>query len=398
MHREHLWVNIPAGGKGTRLFPISSLSRPKQFCPLDERNTFIQSVVENYVSIGIKPTQTFIITTDDNQRQLAKDQCLSRGVISPNIEKFDPSLGYAGAMIKAAETIYAMDPEAIIINTPSDQYIDPDDSFYIAIEDAVAAAENGNAVIICVKVNDVVTAMGCGHAIYDADSPGPCFKLSGERFIEKPDRETANKLMRQGNSAVNTGINIWKASLIVETFTGKDYTGIGTDEMMKAFGDNIEVSVGTFKWQDCGTLKSLYEISKKSANHKNVRLGGGTLEYDNCRNSLLYAGRGMNLRIYGADGDAVIATSINEKTIIVVAKLSDSQKIKLLAEDYYANAEILDDDFCLGARNNIVLESNISDKTVVGFVGVNSYAVYAHREANGEVTIVVSRQLTKKTS
>ena len=97
--------------------------------------------------------------------------------------------------------------------------------------------------------------------------------------------------------------------------------------MMKAFGDNIEVSVGTFKWQDCGTLKSLYEISKKSANHKNVRLGGGTLEYDNCRNSLLYAGRGMNLRIYGADGDAVIATSINEKTIIVVAKLSDSQKL-----------------------------------------------------------------------
>ncbi|MBR2993881.1 hypothetical protein IKF43_00610 [Candidatus Saccharibacteria bacterium] len=398
MERGHLWVAVIAGGQGTRLFPISHLERPKQFCQLDEHNSFIQAATENFKSVGIKPTQMFVVTTNDNQLQLAKDQCLERGVLSQNIKEFNPSLGYAGSMIEAAKEIYAMDPEAIIINTPSDQYVDADDSFYVAIEDAVTAAKNGKAAIVCVKVNDIVTAMGCGHAVYDENSPGPCFRLTGERFIEKPVREIADKLMRQGNSAVNTGINVWKAKLIVDTFANRDYVGIETDELMDSFGDNIEVSVGTFKWRDCGTLKSLYEISKKSANHKNVRLGGGTLEYDNCRNSLLYAGRGMNLRIYGADGDAVIATSVNEKTIVVIAKLSDSQKIKLLAEDYYDHAEILSDDFSMGARNNMVLESNISDEVVIGFVGVNKYAVYAHREPNGEITIVVSQQLTTKTS
>ena len=398
MNRDHLWVAIIAGGQGTRLFPISHPARPKQFCQLDDKNTFIQAVVENFTSLGVIPRQTFIVTTDENQRELAKNQCLERGVISPNIKIFNPLLGYAGSMIKAAEEIYAIDPEAIIINTPSDQFVESDSSFCTAIEDAVMSAKAGNAAIVGVKVNDIVTAMGCGHAIYDENSPGPCFKLTGERFIEKPDRETADKLMRKGNSAVNTGINVWKAKTIIDIFANKDYVGIGTDELMEAFGDKIEVSVGTFKWRDCGTLKSLYEISKKSANRKNVRLGKGTREYNNCRHSMLYAGRDINLRVYGANEDAIIATSINEKLVIVVAKMSDSQKIKLLAEDYFSHQEILDDDFSMGARNNIVLESNVSDEAVVGFVGVNNYAVYTHREPNGEITVVVSQQLTAKTS
>ena len=396
MDKKNLWIAIIAGGQGTRLFPISHPKRPKQFCQLDEDNTFIQAVVENFKSIGVNPRQIMIITTDENQRQLAEDQCLERGVISPNILKFDPLLGYAGSMIKAAEEIYKIDPEAIIVNTPADQFVEADESFYVAVEDAVTSAGNGLAAIVGVKVNDIVTAMGCGHAIYDeAGSPGPCFKLTGERFVEKPDREKAEKLMRQGNSAVNTGINAWKAEIIVKAFADKDYAGINTDGLMDALKDELEVSVGTFKWRDCGTLKSLYEISKKSPNHKNARLGGGSIECNNCRHSLFYAGKGIELRISGADNDAIIATSINERPIVIIAKLSDSQKIKLLAEDYFTHEEILNDDFSMGARNNTVLESNVSDETVIGFVGVNGYAVYSYRNSDGDIEVVVSQQLTK---
>lgn len=397
MDRSNLWVAIIAGGQGTRLFPISHPKRPKQFCRLDEKNTFIQAVVENFKSIGIKPTRIFIVTTDDNQRQLAKDQCLGRGVISPNIVKFSPSLGYAGSMIRASEIIYDMDPDAVIINTPSDQYVEPDESFYSAIENAVQSAQNDDATIVGVKVNDIVTAMGCGHAIYEESQYSNCFNLTGERFVEKPDREKASKLMRQGNSAVNTGINVWKAKTIVDIFAKEDYAGIGTDDLMETLGAKLKVSVGTFKWRDCGTLSSLYEISKKSPNHKNARLGGGTIECINCRRSLFYAGGGINLRVAGADDVAVIATSINERPIIVIAKLSDSQKIKLLAEDYLTHEEILSDDFSMGARNNIVLESNVSNEAIFGFVGVDDHAAYAYRELNGEITVVVSRQLTKAT-
>ena len=391
MENEHLWVAIIAGGKGTRLFPISHPECPKQFCQLDERNTFIQAVVENFTFLGVKPTNIVIVTTTDGQTELAKKQCLGRGILSQNIMQISPSLGYAGSMIKATERIYKLDPAAIIINTPADQYLVPDFEFKAAIESAVAGAKNGNAVIVGVKVGDIVTAMGCGHAIYE-ETNTPCFPVIG--FVEKPDKKKADEIMRQGNSACNTGINVWRADLVRSTFAGKKYRGIATNKMMEMLGD-LQVAVGYFEWHDCGTLKSLYDISRKSPNTKNACIGGGSFERMDCHRSLLYAIDGFELRVSGAEDDAVLFTSINERPIVVVAKLSDSQKIKLLAEDYLMHEEVLTDDFSMGARNNTVLLSNVSDEIIVGFVGVQNYAVYVHRKADGNLEAVVSKQMSK---
>ena len=391
METEHLWTAIIAGGKGTRLFPISHPDCPKQFCQLDERNTFIQAVVDNFTFLGVKPTNIVVITTSDSQTELAKKQCLPRGILSQNILQLSPQLGYAGSMIKATSEIYKLDPAAIIINTPADQYLVPDFEFKAAIESAVAGAKNGNSVIVGVKVNDIVTAMGCGHAIYEETNTA-CFPVIG--FVEKPDKKKADEIMRQGNSACNTGINVWRADVVNSIFENKRYRGISTNKMMEMLGD-LQVAVGYFEWHDCGTLKSLYDISRKSPNTKNATIGGGAFERTDCHRSLLYAIEGFELRVSGAEDDAVLFTSINERPIVVVAKLSDSQKIKLLAEDYLVHEEILTDDFSMGARNNTVLRSNISDEIVVGFVGVQNYAVYVHRNADGNLEAVVSQQMAK---
>lgn len=391
METEHLWTAIIAGGKGTRLFPISHPDCPKQFCQLDERNTFIQAVVDNFTFLGVKPTNIVVITTSDSQTELAKKQCLPRGILSQNILQLSPQLGYAGSMIKATSEIYKLDPAAIIINTPADQYLVPDFEFKAAIESAVAGAKNGNSVIVGVKVNDIVTAMGCGHAIYEETNTA-CFPVTG--FVEKPDKKKADEIMRQGNSACNTGINVWRADVVNGIFQNKRYRGISTNKMMEMLGD-LQVAVGYFEWHDCGTLKSLYDISRKSPNTKNATIGGGTFERMDCHRSLLYAIEGFELRVSGAEDDAVLFTSINERPIVVVAKLSDSQKIKLLAEDYLMHEEILTDDFSMGARNNTVLRSNVSDEIVVGFVGVQNYAVYVHRNADGNLEAVVSQQMAK---
>ena len=391
METEHLWTAIIAGGKGTRLFPISHPDCPKQFCQLDERNTFIQAVVDNFTFLGVKPTNVVVVTTSDSQTELAKKQCLPRGILSQNILQLSPQLGYAGSMIKATSEIYKLDPAAIIINTPADQYLVPDFEFKAAIESAVAGAKNGNSVIVGVKVNDIVTAMGCGHAIYE-ETNSACFPVTG--FVEKPDKKKADEIMRQGNSACNTGINVWRADVVNGIFENKRYRGISTNKMMEMLGD-LQVAVGYFEWHDCGTLKSLYDISRKSPNTKNATIGGGTFERMDCHRSLLYAIEGFELRVSGAEDDAVLFTSINERPIVVVAKLSDSQKIKLLAEDYLVHEEILTDDFSMGARNNTVLRSNVSDEIVVGFVGVQNYAVYVHRNADGNLEAVVSQQMAK---
>lgn len=389
MDFQHLWVAIIAGGQGTRLFPISHPNCPKQFCQLDERNTFIQAVIENFIFLKVKPTHIVVITTNDNQTALAHEQCLPRGVISQNIFQFNPKLGYAGSMIKAAEQIYAIDPDAIIINTPADQYLVPDFEFVAAVESAVDSASRGFPTIVGVKVNDIVTAMGCGHAIYE-ESNSPCFHVTG--FVEKPDRKTADQIMRQGNSACNTGINVWRADVIHNVFADKRYSGISTDRLMSQIG-HLKIAVGPFEWHDCGTLKSLYQISAKTSDYGNASLGGGTFECIDCRRSLFYAGKGMELHVSGAEDDAVIFTVINERPVVVVAKLEESQKIKKLAEDYLTHEEILTADFSMGARNNNVLRSNASGDLVVGFVGVENYAVYVRRQSDGKLSAIVSQQL-----
>ncbi len=395
MDMEHLWVAIIAGGKGTRLFPISHPGCPKQFCQLDKKNTFIQAVIENFASLNIKRTHILVITTDENQTALAKKQCLSRGILSQNIVQIDPNLGYAGAMIYATQCIYLLDKDAVVISTPSDQYLSANEDFRDTIKAAYFQVdESDDAVIIGVKINDIVTAMGCGHAIYQEDY-GPCYQVTS--FVEKPDRILADKIMRQGNSACNTGINVWRAYTINKLFTGHSYKGISTDELMDSL-DNLRVSVGNFDWHDCGTLKSLYEISTKTPNHKNASLGGGTFERIDCRRSLFYADEGMELHVSGAEDDAVLFTVINEKPILVIAKLSESQKIKRLAEDYLKHEDILTADFSMGARNNFVLRSNISEEIIAGFVGVNNYCIYVHRKPDGVLSAIVSQPLTPKKS
>ena len=395
MDMEHLWVAIIAGGQGTRLFPISHPGCPKQFCQLDKKNTFIQAVIENFASLNIKRTHMLVITTDENQTALAKKQCLSRGILSQNIVQIDPNLGYAGAMIYATQCIYLLDKDAVVISTPSDQYLSANEDFRDTIKAAYFQVdESDDAVIIGVKINDIVTAMGCGHAIYQEDY-GPCYQVTS--FVEKPDRILADKIMRQGNSACNTGINVWRAYTINKLFTGHSYKGISTDELMDSL-DNLRVSVGNFDWHDCGTLKSLYEISKKTPNHKNASLGGGTFERIDCRRSLFYADEGMELHVSDAEDVAVLFTVINEKPILVIAKLSESQKIKRLAEDYLKHEDILTADFSMGARNNFILRSSISDEIVAGFVGVNNYYVYVYRKPDGVLSAIVSKPLTPKKS
>lgn len=377
MDKKHLWAAVIAGGQGTRLFPISHTDCPKQFCQLDEHNTFIQAAIKNLLSVGVKPTQIVIVTTSDNQTRLAKEQTLSRGILSQNIYQIDPNFGYAGAMVKATEFIYGLDKSAVVINTPADQYLSPNEEFLSTMADAIKEAKSGNPVIIGVKVNDIVTAMGCGHALYK-DNGNSCKEVTG--FVEKPNMKEADKIMRQGNSACNTGINVWKAKTLLSAMPKRNTKGLATDALMQKLG-NLKIAVGNFEWHDCGTLKSLYGISKKTPNHKNASLGEGQFERNDCRGSLLYAADGMELRVTGAKDEAIIFTTINERPIIVVAKLEESQRIKALAEDYSAHEAFLTDDFSFGARNNIVLGSNMSDDLIVGFVGVYNYAVYVHKKS-----------------
>ncbi len=394
---ERIWVVILAGGEGLRLYGMNSKQEPKQFFyfPNGGEVRFIQQVIRNFKELGVLGSHIIVVVTNNNQRNIAKALCLPEGVISPNIVIFDPNLGYAGCMVEAAKIIHEQDPEALVLNTPSDQYLEPNAEFYNSIVEAFYAAKDGYAVIAGVKVNDRELVSSCGNVIYDEKSTKP-YELIGERFIEKPDRDVAERLLRQGNTAVNTGINIWGANLITDIFRDKKYFGIDTDDLMLALGDKLRVSVGEYFWTDCGTYVAYYNVSKNKSAHDNVRIGEGEIELSQCRNSLFYADNGFNLIVTGADGDAVTVSNIEGRTVVLVIKLDKSQEVKDLANDFYNNnGKFTKSDFTFGTNNNNVLKSRISDEIMIAFVGVSDYAVCSYKKENGDIAIIVSKQYVR---
>lgn len=390
----HVYLLIVAGGQGTRLFPLSHDGCPKQFCHIDKNRTFIQATIKRFVDFGVKPQRVVIIVTNDNQLKLAQKQCVPLGIISENILKIDPNYGYAGAMIKGAEFIKEIDEEAVIINTPADQYIVPDESFNEALNNALDSARAGSPAILGVKVNDLVTFTGCGHALYHApdneDDEQPTYTVHG--FVEKPDKDYAIMLMRKGCSACNTGINVWSTSTILGIDV--DPMGLGTDALMEKLKESskLQVAIGTFPWYDCGTLKSLFDISAKTPNHENANLGGGTIERTDCRRSLFYTIDGVTLRATNIKDAAIIINNIDDRIVIAVVELSDSQKVKQLAENYKEHKDFLTDDFSFNARNNIIMRSDYSNEIRVGFVGVDGYIAYSHKNPDGTIEIAISKQ------
>ena len=170
---DNLWLSIIAGGNGTRLFLYSNADRPKQFCLLDNENTFIQDTIERFLPFGIDPKHIVIIVTNDIQRDWAKEQTMERfGVLSSNIVKIEPTHGYAGAMVIATNHIFGTDPNAVVISTPSDQSVDTNDNFRKVI---TAAIDNVNeqpdhVVFVGKEITDRSTVKELGVFTYQEDS------------------------------------------------------------------------------------------------------------------------------------------------------------------------------------------------------------------------------------
>lgn len=392
--KKRVWLAIIAGGQGERLFPLSNKTCPKQFCQLDEENTFCQATAKRF---GVKPNHIIVITTNDRQTVLAREQLSSLGIPSVNFYQISPHFDYAGAMVKAAEFIKKLDKNAIVINTPADHYVVADDSFMETISTAIKSAQEGFPTIVGVKVSDLAMVMSCGHAKYDElEASNGVYTVQG--FIEKPDKKVATNLLRNDNSACNTGINVWAVNTILDAVTSKEIgeNGLKTDELMAKF-ETLKLAVGRFKWLDCGTLKALYEISKKTPNHRNANLGKGTIERIDCRRSLFYAASGINLRAAYIENCAVVATSISNQIVLTIAKfdeLENDSNIRALVESYkgiksFKNANR----FSITPNNRvIIMRSDFSKEIKVGYLGIENLLIYSHKNKDGTIDIAISGQ------
>jgi mannose-1-phosphate guanylyltransferase len=200
---------ILAGGAGTRLWPLSREDKPKQFHDLTGEGTLLEATIKRL--LPLKP-DICIIATSGAYEQMSKSEIKKTGIKGRVLIEPSPR-NTAPAILYSALYLSKMFDESIMIVLPADHYIKRNDIFIETIKTAIKEAEKDSLVTLGIK--PVFPETGYGY-IKAGKSSGNVLKV--ESFVEKPDRNTAEKYLLEGNYFWNAGMFIWKTSVILNCF------------------------------------------------------------------------------------------------------------------------------------------------------------------------------------
>lgn len=285
---------IMAGGSGTRFWPASRASKPKQLLSLAGAETMIEATVKRLGGLAT-PEQILIITN----RKLVEpiQQCLpaflARNLIGePCKRDTAPCIGLAAALVMHD------DPGAIMAVMPSDHVISSAEQFTNALKqgEAIVAADPGCIVTFGIRPSYPAESFGYIER-GDALKPSGVFQVKS--FKEKPKTEIAQQYLASGNFFWNSGIFIWKAKTIwdalaknepemfahldrIRAAIGKpDYDAVLEREFEAIKGKSIDFAVmekhpsvvmieAPFSWDDVGTWQSLQRLLPTDENGNTV--------------------------------------------------------------------------------------------------------------------------------
>ena len=186
---------ILSGGAGSRLWPLSRKSAAKQFLPLNSDNTMIQETVARFRGPRFLPP-VFICNADHVETIEAQVDGIGAIIIEPMGRNTAPCAYVAAAHAKAAH------PGALVLLAPADHVIKDEAAFLRAVETAAPAAAQGRHVTFGMSPDHPATGFGY---IKQAQGIGEgVFAI--ERFVEKPDLDTARRYLEEGGYAWNGGI------------------------------------------------------------------------------------------------------------------------------------------------------------------------------------------------
>jgi len=303
----NIYAVIMAGGSGTRFWPLSRESMPKQMLRIGGEETLIEQTIGRVTPL-IPSDRIFIVT---NKRHAEQIQFQVPGIGKGNFIIEPEAKNTAAAIGLAAVIIHRKDPEATMCVLAADHLIKERDRFLETLKDAFRAAEDGYLITIGIKPTRPETGYGyieVGNAVAHG-------VFSAKGFVEKPDFDKAQRYIKDGRYYWNSGIFVWKARVIMDEirrympslFEGleeiESALGKGDEEMVmgKIFSrleplsidygvmeksDRVAVIPADIGWSDVGSWAALDEISIKDV-HGNV-ITGNVVDVDS-RDSILYA-------------------------------------------------------------------------------------------------------------
>ena len=206
-----IWPLILAGGTGERLWPVSRRSLPKQFQALNSKLSLFQECAHRLLeATGRCP----VVLCNSQHRFIAAEQSRLAG-IEPGAILLEPTRRNTAPAIAAGSFwIAETDPDAIVVAAPADHVVAGGPAFREAIEEAAAIASDGK--VVAVGVEPSHAGEGFGYICQGQKIGGGRTASRIERFVEKPDKETAERFLREGTYLWNTGIFVFSAKTILE--------------------------------------------------------------------------------------------------------------------------------------------------------------------------------------
>lgn len=338
---------ILSGGAGTRLWPLSSGNHPKQFLSLVSEKTMIQETLLRLE--GMEHSEP-VVVCNEAHRFIVAEQLSELNVKSPKIMLEPLARNTAPAIAAACFGVMAKDKDGVVIILPSDHVIKNKTAFQNAVKKAVEQAEKGYLVTFGIVPTEPNT--GYGYIKTSSETDGVC---ELEKFVEKPNLETAKEYLADGNYSWNSGMFVFKASVFVEELKSfepemyelskqsfekaavdADFIRFDRSSFEAIKGNSIDYAVmeKTKKgrvvkldagWNDVGSWSALWEIKEKDS-QGNVFSGNIINIYSkNC-----YVNSKKNLFAVIGLEDVVVVES--EDGILISAK-DKVQDVKLVVDE-----------------------------------------------------------------
>lgn len=338
------------GGIGSRFWPYSRSSRPKQFIDfLGTGRSLLQMSYDRVLSIV--PSSNIIFLTNEEYAALIRQQLPelddSQILLEPARRNTAPCIAWAAYHIKAR------DPQASIMVAPSDHLITREALFEKAILEGFDFVEKNHA-LLTLGIRPTRPETGYGYIQVGAEVSGDIHKV--KTFTEKPRRELAEVFMESGEFFWNSGIFLWTADSIIRElhdnapdlaatfdageglygtpaereFIERNYPGvmgISIDFAVMEKSQNVYVECVNFGWSDLGTWSSLYDQSPKNRDG-NVTQNCAVLAYNSTGN--IFAVNGEKLIVADSLHDYIVADAGD---VLLICPKAEEQRIKQMVND-----------------------------------------------------------------
>ncbi|MBD5224609.1 MAG: mannose-1-phosphate guanylyltransferase [Bacteroidales bacterium] len=352
MTEKHRYCVIMCGGIGSRFWPYSRSSRPKQFIDfLGTGRTLLQMSVDRI--LPLVPKENIIIVTNEQYAPLVREQLPEltddQILLEPARRNTAPCIAWA------MYHIAARDPEASVIVAPSDHIITRENLFIESIGRGFEFVEENDA-LLTLGIKPTRPETGYGYIQIGRHIDGDFYSV--KTFTEKPRRELAEVFVETGEFFWNSGIFLWRVPTIIRElrnnapdvagvfdrgidmigtpreleFINENFPGcmsISIDFAVMEKAKNVYVECVEFGWNDLGTWSALYDTSPKNRD-ANVTQNCNVLAYNSTGN--IFAVNGEKLIVVDGLKDYIIADAGD---VLLICPKAEEQRIKQMVNDVH---------------------------------------------------------------